>query len=198
MLTIMGYDLDDENKLEDKVERGKYYQLISAINRYNRMLEHMYCDACDQLLFPVEDSHFAFHRVTRFHCENSKCESYHSEVYLHHCMNGKCNSVIDSRRSKKCPNGLYICTDTECGCCCSHEMLSRRLDNLRQTGAAIHHDLVNAVNNKLGHLERSMHFCYKCRNQMIDEGDEKYSCVNCSIEYDLSKNRINRNYRQGF
>ena len=130
----MGFNLDDGNRVGDFIEKGKYYQFISTINQFNRLLERMYCDSCNHILYPIEDSHFAYHRVVRFHCANQDCSEYHNEIYLHHCLNGRCNGIIDSRWSKKCPNGLYICSNETCGCCCSHDMLSRRLQNLRTTG----------------------------------------------------------------
>lgn len=194
-LTILGFNLDDGNRVGDYIERGKYYQFISTINRFNRLLERMYCDECDHILFPIEDSHFSHYRVVRFHCENSNCNEYHREIYLHHCLNGQCNSIIDSRQSKKCSNGLYICSNEECGCCCSHDMMSRRLQNLETTGGYIHGNLRQAVENKLGHLERGEHFCYNCGGGMKETENEIFFCEKCDITYDLRKNRFKRPHK---
>ncbi|MEI7491319.1 MAG: cold shock domain-containing protein [Bacteroidota bacterium] len=194
-LLILGCHLDDGNRVGDYIEKGKFYQFISTINQFNRLLERMYCDSCSQILYPIEDSHFAHHRVVRFHCENEDCEEYHKEIYLHHCLNGKCNGIIDSRWSKKCPNGLYICSNENCGCCCSHDMLSRRLQNLRTTGGYIHPKLINAVDNKLGHLERAEHFCYKCGELMEELPDDVFRCNDCNISYDVSTNNFKRPHR---
>ena len=191
-LTILEFDLSDGNRLGDYIEKGKYYQFISLINRFNRLLDKLYCNECKTVLYPVEDSHFAYYRVVRFNCTNSKCSKYGEEIYLHHCLNSKCNSIIDSRESKKCENGLYICSNTECGCCCSHSMLSRRLSNLEQTGGYIHPQLQLAVNKKLGHLERGKHFCYNCGNAMESVGNEVYQCNLCNITYSLSANNFDR------
>lgn len=191
-LTILGFNLDDGNRVGDYIEKGKYYQFISSINRFNRLLDRMYCDDCEHILYPVEDSHFAHHRVVRFHCANKDCSEFHKEIYLHHCLNGKCNGIIDSRKSKKCPNGLYICSNNECGCCCSHNMMQRRLNNLVTTGGHIHPKLKKAVENKLGHLERAEHFCYKC-GKLTDEIDKDiFRCQDCSIQYDVSDNNFKR------
>lgn len=194
-MLIMGFDLDDGNRVGDYIERGKYYQFISTINQFNRLLERMYCDSCNHILYPIEDAHFAHHRVVRFHCENSDCTEYHEEIYLHHCLNGRCNGIIDSRWSKKCPNGLYICSNETCGGCCSHDMLSRRLQNLRTTGGYVHQNLINAVENKLGHLERAEHFCYKCGKQMEEFDNDVFECMYCHTKYDVSKNKFKRPYR---
>lgn len=194
-LTILGFNLDDGNRVGDYIEKGKYYQFISTINRFNRLLERMYCEECGNILFPIEDSHFAHHRVVRFHCENKNCSQLHKEIYLHHCLNGKCNGIIDSRISKMCPNGLYICSNENCGCCCSHDMMSRRLSNLQTTGGYIHENLRNAVENKLGHLERAVHYCYQCGELMDELRDDVFHCQSCSIQYDVSKNNFKRPHR---
>lgn len=194
-MTILGFNLDDGNRVGDYIEKGKYFQFISTINRFNRLLERMYCEECTHILFPIEDSHFAHHRVVRFHCENTDCSQLHNEIYLHHCLNGKCNGIIDSRKSKKCLNGLYICSNENCGCCCSHDMMNRRLSNLQSTDGYIHENLRNAVENKLGHLERAEHFCYKCGEMMDELGDDIFQCQSCSIQYDVSNNRFERRHR---
>lgn len=194
-LTILGLSLDDSNRVGDSIERGKYYQFISEINRFNRLLERMYCKVCDNILYPIEDSNFAHYRVSRFSCTNEKCSEYRKEIYLHHCLNGKCNGIIDSRKSEQCPNGLYICDNKECGCCCSHEMLKRRLENLKVTGGYIHQNLETLVNNLSGHLERAMHYCFKCGALMIEMPNDVFRCNRCDIQYDVSKNMFKRPHR---
>lgn len=194
-LTILGFDLDDGNRIGDCIEKGKYYQFVSTINRFNRLLERMYCEECGHILFPIEDANFAHYRVVRFHCENTECSQLHKEIYLHHCLNGKCNSIIDSRKSKKCPNGLYICSNENCGCCCSHDMMTRRLSNLQTTGGYIHENLRIAVENKLGHIERAEHYCYQCGELMNELGNDVFNCQICSIHYDVSKNNFKRPHR---
>lgn len=195
-LIILGFDINDGNRVGDIVEKGKYYQFISIINRFNRLLERLYCDECNHILYPVEDAHFAHYRIVRFSCQNQGCSQHNIEIYLHHCLNGKCNGIIDSRKSQKCPNGLYICSNDTCGCCCSHDMMKRRLQNLQTTGGYIHPNLVDAVNNKLGHLERAEHFCYKCGSQMTETQNDIFECSNCGIKYDVTKNKFKRPHRQ--
>ena len=194
-MIIMGFNLDDGNRVGDIIERGKYYQFISIINRFNRLLERLYCERCENILYPIEESNYAHYRVTHFHCENQECSEYHREIYLHHCLNGKCKSIIDSRRSKKCPNGLYICSDVNCGCCCSHDMMSRRLENLQSTSSSTYKRLKANANNKAGHLERAMHFCYECGNLMEEFPNDIFLCNNCNIQYDVSKNNFKRSHR---
>lgn len=188
----------------DAPTKDEYYKFVGTINRFNRLLERMYCEECEHILYPITQSTFAHYRVVRFHCENSECsKSNHSikenEIYLHHCMNGKCNGIIDSRKSHKCANGLYICSNESCGCCCSNDMLKRRLENLKKVSdlsdpfiQTILADLEHKVKNQLGHLERAEHFCYKCGELMQEISEEKFRCESDNIEYDLTRNKFKR------
>lgn len=186
ILKILEINVDEDSNY-GYFPHGKYYQLISQINRFNRLLEKLYCHECDEILFPVQSSNFAAYTVVRFSCNNSNCGQHGQEVYLNHCLDGKCNCIIDSRISKKCENGLYICNC--CGGCCSHEMLNRRLNNLKTTGGFIHQNLVECVNDKKGHKEKNEYFCYKCAGIMteviddINNGPRFFKCFNCNVEY---------------
>ncbi len=179
----------DENSNYGFFPNGRYYQMMSQVNRFNRLLEKLYCHSCEEIMFPVESSNFAAYTVVRFSCQNNSCSEHGKEVYLNHCLDGKCNCIIDSRVSKKCQNGLYVCAN--CGGCCSHEMLSRRLNNLKTTGGVIHQKLVECVEMKLGHKEKNMYFCYKCSSLMteviddINGGPAFFKCMNlnCDVEY---------------
>lgn len=186
---ILGLNTDETNKMGDFISKGHFYQFISLINRFNRLLEKLYCQDCNHILFPVDTSQFAAHTVVRFHCVNHECSNF-DEIYLNHCLNGQCNCIIDSRISKRCDNGLFICDN--CGSCCSHNMLQRRLSNLQQTGGYIHDNLVRCVNEKLGHLERAEYFCYKCKSEMTEISNDIFQCSNCNVKYETTKYKFNR------
>ena len=188
---ILELNTDEVNKMGDIIPKGHLYNFNGLINRFNRLLDHLYCKDCSHILYPSDfgTSHFATYSLVRFTCRNENC-SNKEEIYLNHCLNGKCNCIIDSRVSKKCSNGLFIC-DT-CGSCCSHAMLQRRLSSLELTGGYIHPNLVKAVNEKLGHLERSDYFCYKCGNGMTETGNQVFQCTDCRVIYDTAKYKIQR------
>lgn len=186
---ILGLNTDETNRVGDYIPKGHYYQFISLINRFNRLLEKLYCQDCNHILFPVDTSLFAAHTVVRFHCVNQEC-SNNDEIYLNHCLNGQCNCIIDSRISKRCDNGLFICDN--CGSCCSHNMLERRLVNLKSTGGYIHDNLVKSVTEKLGHLEKSEYFCYKCKSEMTETSTDIFQCSNCNVKYDTTKYKFKR------
>jgi cold shock CspA family protein len=188
---ILGLNTDEINKMGDYISKGHYYQFIALINRFNRLLEKLYCQDCNHILYPSDfgTSHFAAHTVVRFQCRNDAC-SNNDEIYLNHCLNGQCNCIIDSRVSKRCDNGLIICNN--CGSCCSHDMLERRLSNLKLNGGYIHENLVKCVNEKLGHLERAEYFCYKCKSEMTETSNDTFKCSNCNVNYDTTKYKFKR------
>ena len=190
---ILELNTDETNRMNDFIPKGHYYQFIGLINRFNRLLDKIYCHECNEILHPVDTSHFAAHTVVRFCCENDKCGQHKKEVYLNHCLNGQCNSIVDSRISKSCKNGLYICEN--CGSCCSHSMLQRRLANLQTTGGYIHQNLIKCVNEKLGHLERAEYFCYKCKDEMQETSTDLFNCSKCNVKYDTTKYKIKRTHR---
>lgn len=188
---ILGLNTDETNKMGDYVSKGYYYQFIALINRFNRLLDKLYCQDCSHILYPSDfgTSHFAAHAVVRFQCRNESC-SNNDEIYLNHCLNGQCNCIIDSRVSKRCDNGLFICDN--CGSCCSHNMLERRLSNLKLNGGYIHDNLVKCVNEKSGHLERAEYFCYKCKSEMTEISNDIFQCSNCNVKYDTTKYKFKR------
>lgn len=188
---ILGFNTDETNKMGDYISKGNYYQFIALINRFNRLLDKLYCCDCNHILYPSDfgTGHFAAHTIVRFQCRNESCTN-NDEIYLNHCLNGQCNCIIDSRVSKRCDNGLFICDN--CGSCCSHNMLERRLANLKLTGGYIHENLVKCVSEKLGHLERGEYFCYKCKAEMAEVDNDIFQCSNCNVKYDTTKYKFER------
>jgi hypothetical protein len=66
--------------------------------------------------------------------------------------------------------------------------LNRRLTNLRTNGGVIHQQLIEAVEGKKGHQEKSEYFCYKCSGimtEVIDDiqfGPNYFMCIECKVE----------------
>ena len=191
-LNILGLSVIEKGNY-GTFENGKYNQFISHINRFNQLLEKIYCKECNHILYPVESSNYAAYSVTRFCCENESCGEYKNTVYLNHCLNGKCNSIIDSRDSKKCPNDLYICQ--VCGSCCSHSMFIRRLNNLEKTGGFIHPDLSLKIENRAGHLERAEYYCHSCGEMMNETTTDTFVCYDCNVIYETEQYRFSREHK---
>lgn len=183
-LKILNINVDEHNGL-DFIRDGHYYKFLGHINAFNRLLERLYCEECNNLLYPVNTSHFALYRDVRFHCIEENCSEKHNEIYLNHCLYGECKTIIDSRVSKRCEHGLYICPN--CGTCCSEEFFRRRLESLNKVGGYIHQELIDNVEKKNGHLEKREYYCYKCSGMMTEISSNNYKCSRCNITYDLDK-----------
>lgn len=157
---------------------GHYIILSSFMLSFKKFYSHLECRSCKKLMKPNDMSNFATRAVTEFSCVNEECENFGKVVYLNHCFNRKnCNATIDSRDSKQCPNGQYICP--ECGACCSTQNFANRLANLRFNGGAISPWLENFVNSDLGHWEKNEFYCYKCGKKLVDG-----KCPDCDTTYD--------------
>lgn len=194
LLKIFGINVD-ENSNSGFIPHGKYYHLISQLNRFNRLLERLYCQGCNEILFPVGEANYAAYSVTHFSCNNNSCTKNGHEVYLNHCLDGNCNLIIDSRISNKCSNSWHICSG--CGGCCSHAKFDKRLKDLQINGGVIYPQLIEAVQRKKGHREKNEYFCHKCSGTMTEIIDDIHSnpnyfmCMECKVEYHPSSN-LNR------
>lgn len=175
----------DEIKGEEVVKDGHYYKLLGHVNAFNRLVNKLYCEECESMLYPVKSSNFALYRVVKFHCVNINCSKNHQEIYLSQCLNGECKTVIDSRVSKRCCHGLYICH--HCGTCCSEESFVRRLRSLRKLGGYIHSKLILNVKKQNGHLEKKEYYCYKCSEMTTEINDNTFQCLKCNVTYNLNK-----------
>lgn len=183
-LHILNINVDEHNGL-DFIKDGHYYKYLGHINAFNRLLEKLYCEECNNLLYPKNTSHFALYRDVRFYCIEDNCSKKGEEIYLNHCLYGECKTVIDSRVSKRCRHGMFICHN--CGTCCSEEFFKRRLDKLNLVGGYIHPDLIENVNRQNGHLEKKEYYCFKCTEMMTEIDDMHYRCKNCDVDYNLEK-----------
>jgi cold shock CspA family protein len=183
-LRILNVNVDENNGL-DRIKDGNYHKFLGHINAFNRLLERLYCDECRNLVYPKDTSHFALFRDVRFYCIEETCSKKHAEIYLNNCLYGECKTVIDSRISKRCKHGLFICHN--CGTCCSEDLFKRRLANLNKVGGFIHEELMDNVAKQNGHLEKKEYYCFKCSGMMTEMNTHTYQCKGCNVEYDLHK-----------
>ncbi|MBK6574188.1 MAG: hypothetical protein IPG21_17265 [Saprospiraceae bacterium] len=128
-IKILNIDCDEHNG-NYTIKDGDYYKFLGHINAFNRLLERLYCDECHYLLYPIKTSNFALYTDVNFHCIQDNCQQKSKEIYLTRCLNGECKAIIDSRISKLCEYGFYICCN--CGTCCSEEVFKRRHESLKK------------------------------------------------------------------
>lgn len=148
-------------------DEAQYQTFLGYINRLNDLLAHLNCRSCGKILSPVGKSNYAFYLATRFSCTNPDCTTK-KEVYLNHCLHPRCGNVVDSRDAAKCPNSLHVCPN--CFSCCSTAKFGARLQRLGDTAPE---HLKKLVQENGGHMERGIHFCFKCGNELVG-GIEKY------------------------
>ena len=142
-------------------QRKKYFDFIGWINRFNDAMDHIACRECNRLMRPAEgNSPEAIYRTTKFSCTNNNCSVFGEVVTLTHCFNQSCQATIDSRDSNRCPHGLLICRNENCGCCCGEK---NRYDR-------------NTRERIKGHFESMEHFCYKCGDKMNEKEPHVYEC----------------------
>lgn len=178
-MRILHITTDYVNALGKRTKYGYYIILSCYLISFAKFYEHLKCRGCGQLMKPENVSNFAFRAVTQFSCVDENCAEYVKTVYLNHCFNTfKCNATIDSRDSKKCPNGQYICP--ECLACCSTENYRLRIANLTKTGGEISRWLMDFVNDNKGHWEKNEYYCYKCGEMVVVEND-MLRCPSCQI-----------------
>lgn len=180
-MRILNIPTDYVNKANKKTRYGHYIILSSYLKSFATFYEHLKCRNCGMLMKPSGITNFTTRAVTEFSCENEFCVEKGKAVYLNHCFNKQnCDAIIDSRDSKTCPNGQYICP--ECGACCSTGNFRKRIDNLHENGGYISKRLIEFVENELGHWEKKEFFCFKCGKPMKKANEGLY-CADCDVNY---------------
>lgn len=182
--------LDFINILKIPLIDEHYYLFIGQMNRLNKIIEKLKCLECNKILRPSKQGKFGFYRVSLFKCTNHNC-NYKEEIYLTHCYNGRCDAVVDSRESKKCKNGIYICSS--CAACCSKQFYIKLRDKYEKLNISIAEKIKNIIDNEEEHLERKEVFCYSCASQLIPDNKGDYYCKPCKIKYYNNRLAINNN-----
>lgn len=183
-MRIFRIPVDYTNKVNGFTKFGYYIFFNTYLKGFAKFYEHLKCRECGELLHPKDLSNFATMSVTEFSCQNPNCSEKDNIVYLNHCFNRpKCTAIIDSRDSKKCPNGRYICP--ECGGCCSTKNEQNRLSNLQMTGGYIPQHLSVFIERRLGHWEKDERYCYKC-GKIMSQTSDGFICDECDVKYNYS------------
>lgn len=171
MLNILGHNI-----IEDKgcgfIADGEYNKFVDVMLKAQKVVDKLQCKECGHILFPVKRSRGNdSNEYTYYHCDNTQCKEYHHEIYINHCFNCK-DGIIDSRESKRCPNGLCICPD--CLTCCSNDFFERMANKYLSSNRPV----PQWVNNRLGkgHKDLNILFCPKCGTEFNDTHTECPSC----------------------
>ncbi len=151
-----------------------YIQFVTQINKAIRFSKRLVCKECGHILFPAQQRGH-----TKYKCLLPACPEYNKEVYLNYCHDCK-KGIIDSRETKQCPNGLYICP--ACDSCCSNDYFEFMREKYRIQGKSIPAFITR--NQGKGHRDQHMVFCYKCGSLKVDHVDEhghhELRCPKCN------------------
>ena len=152
---------------------------IVVANKAMKKFSRLKCRSCGHLMYPVKRDNFD--RNNYYSCINPTCAEYEKAVYLNYCYRCK-KGLIDSRDTKQCPNGWYICPT--CLSCCDDKQYER----LAQRYVISHLPIPNRIQSKLGqgHNDKGSYFCPVCGSEL----DITYDSSNCFSAYCKSCNEI--------
>ena len=152
---------------------------IVVANKALKMFGRLKCHTCGHLIYPVKRDNFD--KSNYYSCINPTCPEYERTVYLNYCYRCK-KGLIDSRDTKQCPNGWYICPT--CLSCCDDKQYER----LAQRYVISHLPIPNRIQSKLGqgHNDKGSYFCPVCGSEL----DITYDSSNCFSAYCKSCNEI--------
>lgn len=165
--TIAGYE-------PDNVVRT----FIAVVNKVMRKFEQLKCRKCGHLMFTNQNGNFNSYNY--FVCKNTTCSEFGKRVYLNYCFNCK-KGLIDSRDTKQCPNGWYICPT--CLSCCNDDAYERQAQKYTVIGRSVPQDITKMLGH--GHNDKGKFFCPYCGTllKLKDKSSIYYSCPSCKREF---------------
>jgi hypothetical protein len=155
-------------------------QFIAITNKVMQKFKRLKCRSCGHLLFTDKSS--GFNRYNYYACANPVCPEVAKPIYLNFCFHCK-KGLIDSRDSKRCPNGWYICPS--CLSCCDDAQYER----LAQRYIVSNRPVPLRIESKRGqgHNDKGLYFCPKCGGEIekVDDGHGRLMtvCKNCHTDY---------------
>lgn len=157
---------------------GIITEFIVVANKALKTLARLKCRSCGHLMFAVGGEK-KYNQYNHYSCINPNCEENNKPVYLSYCHNCK-KGLIDSRDSKQCPNGWYICPT--CLSCCTDELYERQA----QRYVLSHRPIPERIQTKLGlgHNDKNRYFCPTCGAELeVQEQPFIAYCKSCDKKY---------------
>lgn len=110
--------------LNISVEKIALATLGGWINRMNKIVDHLFCRSCGEVLRPqtFKPHILGYYAVPVFNCVNDGCPDLGKSIRFTHCLNSKCeshstNEPLDSRDCKSCKPYEPKHTGMECRFC---------------------------------------------------------------------------------
>lgn len=155
---------------------------IAVANKSMQKFKRLKCRGCGHLMFT--DKSGGFNRHNYYSCINPNCPEAHIPVYLNYCYKCK-KGLIDSRDTKRCPNGWYICPT--CLACCDNEQYERQAQRYRISNNPVPERIAKMLGH--GHNDKGEYFCPICGGPIeiiVDEhyGEKRRGCPRCHKIFD--------------
>lgn len=155
---------------------------IAVANKAMQKFKRLKCRECGHLMFTDKSS--GFNRHNYYSCINPNCPEARIPVYLNYCYKCK-KGLIDSRDTKRCPNGWYICPT--CLACCDDEQYERQAQRYRILNRPVPERIARMLGH--GHNDKGEYFCPDCGGPiefLMDEhsGEKKRGCPRCHKVFD--------------
>lgn len=140
---------------------------IAVANKAIQKFKRLKCRGCGHLMFTDKSS--GFNRHNYYSCINPNCPEARIPVYLNYCYKCK-KGLIDSRDTKRCPNGWYICPT--CLACCDDEQYERQAQRYRISNRPVPGRIARMLGH--GHNDKGEYFCPDCGDPIEFVMDERY------------------------
>lgn len=155
---------------------------IAVTNRVMQKIKRLKCRGCGHLMFADKSGKFNSHNY--YSCINPIYPEARIPVYLNYCYKCK-KGLIDSRDTKRCPNGWYICPT--CLACCDDEQYERQAQKYRISNRPVPEQIARMLGH--GHNDKGEYFCPDCGGPIefvMDEhyGKERRGCPRCHKIFD--------------
>lgn len=158
------------------------WQFIAITNKVAQKFKRLKCRSCGHMMFSSYRV-TGFNRFNYYGCLNPACQERGKLVYLNFCFHCK-KGLIDSRDTKQCPNGWYICPS--CLSCCDDAQYERQAQRYVLSGRPVPEGIESKRGH--GHNDKDIYFCPQCGSQIEIIEDENGSfykgCRACKRNFD--------------
>jgi hypothetical protein len=157
---------------------------IAVTNKAIQKFYRLKCRSCGHLIFTDKSS--GFNRYNYYSCINPNCSEAWKPIYLSYCYKCK-KGLIDSRDTKQCPNGWYICP--KCLACCDDAQYERLAQRYFLSNRPVPTRIEKMLG--LGHNDKGDHYCPDCGAHIEItkdvHGDYFQKCPSCQKNFNTEQ-----------
>ena len=172
---IIGYPLLHETSIGYEPEIC-VWNFKSIVSKAKNIFNSLKCESCGHLLFPHGDNQYNRHHY--YSCINPICKERQIPIYLNYCFNCK-NGLIDSRKTKRCDNGWYICPN--CLHCCDDNQINLIVQRFTVSNNPIPSRIKSMIGK--GHNNNGIYYCPYCGKQISIGNRKPKKCPYCMEKF---------------